>query len=215
MILSVLISLFTLSLPSPVLAKSYALAPVNLDFTLNANGSMDVVETRDYNFSGDYTFAYQTIGKSGGEITQTGRNDSYVIDHIRVCESLTPPSCYRLLSPTEVAGADNTRPENTYYIRDDGDSWYVKWFYRAGDETKSFILAYTVNNALTRQTDVDELYWTIIGDQWEIGQSAITANFHLLPGLDGAQLRAWAHGPLSGRVAIDSPELITYTLPSL
>ena len=45
--------------------KSYSINSVNIGATINADGSMKVVESRQYDFNGSYTFAYLYINKSG------------------------------------------------------------------------------------------------------------------------------------------------------
>jgi len=50
-----------------VQAKSYTIAPVNIRAEVRRDGSMLVEERRTFNFSGDFTFAYQYINKKGRE----------------------------------------------------------------------------------------------------------------------------------------------------
>ena len=201
--------------PAPALAKSYTIDPIQIDATVNRDGSMDVTETRSYNFDGSYTFAYQSIHKTGGDSSDTGRSDPYLLRDIRICEEGSTPTCYRQLPLTEAAQADDARPAGTYYVREDADQYYVKWFYAARDETIQFQLKYTVTNAVTLQSDADELYWQLIGSAWEIGEQNITASIHLPSGIPDDQIKAWAHGPLSGRVSIPTADLIAFSVPSV
>jgi len=182
MLFSIFLFFFSLFFPPVVLAKSYTITPVVIDYTVSPSGSMSVSEDRTYNFSGDYTFAYQTIENK---------------------------------SPYKIRDIKLNLPDDTYSVRDDGDSYYIKWFFNASNESLHFVLSYTVDNAVVTQGDVDEIYWKIVGDKWDLVQSDIATRFHLPAGIDGLSIKAWAHGPLSGRVAIDSSELVTYTLPTL
>lgn len=61
----------------------------------------------------------------------------------------------------------------------------------------TYEIAYTVIGVVDVGPDVGELYWKFIGDDFpSVGRLDVTITF---PG-DGEDLRAWAHGPLNGRV---------------
>ncbi|MFH2019603.1 MAG: DUF2207 domain-containing protein, partial [bacterium] len=202
--------------PASVSAKEYSISSVRVDGYLQSDGSMMVEERRTYNFTGDYTFAYQKIRSDGGSFDETGRILDYDLADFSLCEiNNSSENCYQILGNNKLQEADATRPPGFYYAKQDSEGTYLKWFYRASDVSKDFLLRYTVSNAVTKQSDVDEIYWKIIGSDWEIGESNIEAYFHLPPGIDGTKIQAWAHGPLTGLVSIESPELIKYTVPSV
>ena len=135
MLFSIFLFFFSLFFPPVVLAKSYTITPVVIDYTVSPSGSMSVSEDRTYNFSGDYTFAYQTIENK---------------------------------SPYKIRDIKLNLPDDTYSVRDDGDSYYIKWFFNASNESLHFVLSYTVDNAVVTQGDVDEIYWKIVGDKWDL-----------------------------------------------
>src|SRR3989339_1035997 len=141
---SLLISLFT---PTLAFAKSYTIPSLDITATLQPDGSMLVREERNYSFDGDYTFAYQYINRV---TSYEGRSEPYNLSHIEICEL---DDCYRELTPSEITGADDSRPEGTYYALEKNDQYYLKWFYRASSENRTFILSYKVDNAMTLQQD--------------------------------------------------------------
>lgn len=182
-------------------AKSYSIGPVSIRAQVNRDGSMLIEERRTFNFSGDFTFAYQYINKKGE------RKEPYGLKEIKVCES---SGCYEQIAPDDVA-----KVPMTFYVRDEGDRYYIKWFYKANSESKEFVLSYLVNNAVTLQRDVAEIYWQVIGDDWEIVQEKVNIDFVLPEGIDGSQIQAWAHGALGGKVSIPTNEKVSLEISSL
>ena len=110
-----------------VVAKSYSIDKVDIQNVINTDGTMTVKENRDYNFSGSYTFAYQTISKQGQ------RSEPYSLDSFELCEGA---DCYRQLMSNEISQADVEKPEKTFYVTNNGNKYYIKWFYRAESEVK-------------------------------------------------------------------------------
>lgn len=208
-----LFCLVSLALPqSSVFAKSYTIDPVTIDATLNTNGSMDVKEKRQYNFSGSYTFAYLYINTVPDQSKAPGRTDQYNFSQFSLCDE---EICFRQLKPFEISDADVSKPEGTFYVRRTGNQYYVKWFYDKTDDSDTFTLQYRIDNAVTLHKDIAELYWQFIGDAWEIPQHHVRVNLTIPQNISPNDVQAWLHGPLDGIVAIPSDHLVTYTVGTL
>lgn len=194
----------TLTFPGTALAKSYNVSNLSTVATVNSDGSMDVTETRTFDFSGSFSWIIQDLSLSG----------SYGITDIRVSES----------------GREYARGgsgEGTYSYRQLGDKIEVTWRFNAADQKRTFDLSYRVNGAVTAHLDVAELYWKFVGDEWEVPSRNVVVELHLpsgeppgttsgeFPGASSGDVRAWGHGPLSGEVKIVSPEKIMWTVPRL
>ena len=81
----------------------------------------------------------------------------------------------------------------------------LAWHYDARDERRTFDVAYTVLGAAEVGPDVGELYWKWVGDQHPgVGEVRVALD---VPG-DGLDVRAWAHGPLDGRVEIQGTRIL-------
>jgi uncharacterized membrane protein len=157
-------------------AKSYQLTTLRVEATVLADGSMDVEEKITYDFSGGpFTFAFRTF-----------KPDWFSrIDNFTAAEQGTP-----------------------LQVEAGSDRW--TWRYApTGDGTHTYTLSYRVSGAVDVGNDVGELYWQFIGtDHPGVG----SMNVHIsLPGeypvaapatadTDTSVVRAWAHGPLNGRV---------------
>src|SRR3989339_325169 len=212
----IFLGLFTL-FPAQVQAKSYEIEDVNIRAVLHkTDGSMDVTEQRTYDFDGEYTFAYIYINKHPDQSKDPGRTEQYILEDFAVCE---PSNCYRLLQASEMGNADSLRPENTFYVRDESSRYYIKWFYRAYSEDRTFVLKYKVKNAITLHTDTAELYWKFIGDDWEISQGRTEIFVGMPSGISANDVQAFAHGPLNGTVSISNqpsgPQTVRLFAPSI
>ena len=56
-------------IPFPTYAKDYSIESVNFEVNINKDGSANIIETRKYNFSGDFTWADEWIPLKGYNIT--------------------------------------------------------------------------------------------------------------------------------------------------
>ena len=87
----------------------------------------------------------------------------------------------------------------------DGAPYDLAWHYDARDERRTFDVAYTVLGAAKVGPDVGELYWKWVGEQHPgVGEVRVALD---VPG-DGLDVRAWAHGPLDGRVELQGPRIL-------
>jgi uncharacterized membrane protein len=189
-------------LPSFVEAKSYSINKVDIYSTVYEDGSMKVKERRNYNFEGDYTFAYLYINKSGD------RKEAYKFDNFEICEETD--GCFKELNPKNKSEYDVERPKNSFYVEDQGNRYYIKWFYRASDENKKFILSYEIKNAVTLNQDTAEIYWKFIGKDWEISQSNIDIKVGLPANIPNNEIQAWGHGPLNAIVSIPDNRTVKF-----
>ena len=119
------------------------------------------------------------------------------------------------MQPEEISNADVHRPSRTFYVTENPSGYYLKWFYRADTETIPFTFGYTVANAITLHEDVSELYWQFVGDDWEIASNNVSIRISLPQQMSGTEVKAWAHGPLDGTVAIPDVSSVTLTAPRI
>ena len=150
------------------------------------DGSMHVWEERDYAFQGSFHHASRSISIPAG-VAITG---------ISVSEPDTP---YRM------AGGEEP---GTYGVERAGDALTVDWYYSATDETRTFLLEYDVEGAVARHADCSELYWQFIGDAWDMESETTRVTIALPGAITKESIRAWAHGPLWGNIAIADSEVV-------
>ena len=101
-------------------SKSYRITSANIETKLLQDGSMQVKESRQYNFNGSYTFAYQYINKRGGKGIENGRSDDYILTDFSLCQAT---NCYKRLNENQIQAADSSRPAGTFYVREEADRY--------------------------------------------------------------------------------------------
>lgn len=181
--------------------KDYSITNVTINNTVNTDGSMNVIESRTYNFDGSFSYAYQSINKTNSKLK------SYSIKDFTLCDELT---CYKPVSST-----DTTFPSNTFYVEENINRYYIKWFFKANNQNKTFTLKYKVEDVVTLHTDTAEIYWQSIGNETSKSQSNIMVKYFLPNGIDGTQVKAYGHGPLNGVVSIPSNKEVDFSSPRL
>ena len=179
-------------LPQSVFAKSYTIPSVEISIQLNHDGSASVTENRTFDFDGNFTFAYQKINRIPDQSANPGRREKYDLSNFQICDQTT---CFRRLQNSEIRNADDLRPAQTFYVLENNDNYYIKWFYRSSSQEK-FILKYQIDNAITLHQDTAEFYWQLVGDEWELAQDKVTAQVKPPPSTNPDSIQAWAHGPL-------------------
>jgi len=133
--------------PAAALAKSYSMPRVEIAGVVAGDGSLSVIESRSFDFSGDYSRVYWYLEKSGREIEIQGVGG--------------PDGKFAL---TTDPSAGESRPPGTYRVTDEGSRVLVEAFHRSADTQATFALRYVVRGAAQRYSDTSELYWKFVGD---------------------------------------------------
>jgi len=190
----VLILLLTLLSGTEALAeKSYKMEQVSLEADLAADGSMSISEARTYRFKGRFKYAYRTFPLDG--------RVSY--ENFQVSENNEP---YRL--------SDSKEP-GTYEITTSDKDIEVRWYYRARRETRTFVIDYTVNNAVKRHQDGAVLYYKFIGEKFRKSTRNLDITVNPPTPVDQWKVRQWAHGPLWGSSATSDQGVVSATCQNL
>lgn len=184
--------LVTAVAPAQAEAKSYYVSQVRIEVAVQPDGSMNVVERRTFVFDGSFSWVIQDLVLRG----------SQGITDIVVSEGGRPY-------------ARATSGNKVYSYRTVGDRIEVTWRFSANNETRTFEISYRVLGAVLAHEDVGELYWKLIGDEWEVRQEDILVHLNLPPGAEPGEVRAWGHGPLAGEVKIISPTKVSWSLGRL
>jgi uncharacterized membrane protein len=132
---------FFLFIPLLIFGKSYFYPEINTDICFTSDGKAHIIQERTYAFDGAFSWAYVNLKKQGA--------DNIILNEIaeKTDTGRTP------IQPLE--------------INDSPQSLYIRWGYSAQDETKTFLLDYTIIGAVKRYQDVAEFYWKVIEDEHE------------------------------------------------
>lgn len=194
--------LFTTSyflLATGVSAKDYSINTADFKIQLQEDGSADVTETRTYQFDGSYSWADEWINL----IPKCTNCSNYRISNFELWEG------------TQKYIESNNSSEGNFYSTNDGKKFYIKWYYRANYESKTFTLKYRIENAITVQQDISEFYWQLIGDKWVEPTGRVTADVYLPGPVEDDQIWAFGHGPLNGIVSIPTNQKVTFSADNL
>jgi len=177
---SIIPVLFFLTAPL-CFSKSYSIQQVKIHARLLEDGSMDVSESRQYQFDGDYSFAYQRFPLAG------------------------PVSCegFQVMENGDVYSEGNGGAPGTFRISKDGRHLEVRWFFRAIDESRTFTLRYRVRNAVYRYEDAALIHFQFIGMDWDRQTRRVDLTLTPPAPLAKTDLNAWLHGPLWGEYRIN------------
>lgn len=187
----VLACAIALLVPAAASAKSFAINEVAIEAQVAPDGALTVNESRRLTFEGDFSRVVWSLSKQG----------SQGIEIVSVKDETG--STYKQTQNYEGIGNPAAREPGTFVVEDQGDKVLVHVFHLSSDEERTFILEYRALGAAKRWEDTGELYWKLLGDETEIS----TDDFHAKVSVEGIttkqDVRAWAHGPLTGTVAIE------------
>jgi uncharacterized membrane protein len=165
----------------PAEARQLRIKHFDARIEVHANGTIDVTETIEVQFTGLWHGIYRTIPVQYSD--PAGFNYTLFLDPL----SITDDSGQKLKYERSSKGR-NTK--FTIYIPD------------AEDATRTVIFRYEVLDALRFQEDHDELYWNVTGNEWAEPIDLATAHIALPTGAAG--LRAVAYTGAYGANARDA-----------
>ena len=190
--------------PASAQAKSYEIENVRIDATIAADGTLSVVETRRYHFDGDFTLVGRILDPpDGGQCTLAG---------------VSAGAAGELPEVAFKAGWRDAGGPGGWCYSFDAEEETVYVFGEYSDETIDITWTYSYTNALTRYSDMAELYWQFVGSQEEVSVNDARVSIDLpVPPMAraraGDNVRVWGHGALSGDVTLDEGGTATYTCP--
>lgn len=179
--------------PNPALAKEYSFESVDIDVQINADGSFDLTDKRTYDFRDEFSWATYKVYKEGAQD----------ITEFMIFEGNNP---FQRSSSGE---------PGTVEISDNEDAISAKWFFSARDEKRTFTIKYKAVDSVKAYSDAAVFYWKLIGNEWDVPTGRVTANVHLPQEVDRQDIRAWAHGPLQGKVTIVDGKTVNFDVSEL
>lgn len=150
--------LYLILVPLLIFGKSYFYPQIKTKVNFTTDGNAQVQQERTYQFDGSFSWAYVELKKQGAED----------IVFKQILEKT--PNGWKIINPE---------------IVDNPKSLCIRWNYSAQDETKIFLLDYTIIGAVKRYQDVAEFYWKIIEDEHKLINNNIIELIlpHASPGL--------------------------------
>lgn len=182
-----------LGYPDYAHAKSYEMPDVSISARVAPDGDLAVTEQRSFDFDGDFTRVYWVFDASGTE--------GYDIVGVRQIEPVE-----REYLRTDDPATLTSRPDGYFLVQDRGSALggevEVDVFHRSEDERATWVVEYEIKGIAKRYSDTAELYWQAIGAEWSEPTGRARVEIEPPEPLAREQVRAWAHGPLTGTVSI-------------
>lgn len=172
-------------------SKHYSIDAITIDAEIASDGSLLISEDRSYTFHGAFIWAdYKLPLSKLGKVTDFSLSEGEV--RYEPMPGNTP---------------------GTYQIRQDNDEFSVRWHYRARDESRTFRLQYRVADAVNVYQDVAEFYYQFVGKNSETKIGNVVVAITLPQPADTNLVRAWAHGPLHGRLEFRNGKIRLWVSP--
>ena len=196
MLLAIALGIFFLG--SQVKAGSILLNHLDFQITLNEDGSMNVTENWDARINDTNTMFkdFKMDSSKFKEITD--------VKVYRVHEDNTKTKL------TEIDEEMYHVTKDCYYglINSNGD-FEIAWGVSVDKtEYRNYQIQYKVIDAVKNYEDCSEFYWQLVGDENSISVNHLTATIFLPKKVtDKNNLRAWAHGPYNGNIALENDKV--------
>lgn len=202
-----LVALALLLLPAAAHADGYSMTQTYIGATVEADGSLTVVEGRQFDFDDDINGVYWDIN--------TGTNQQGGTAGVDVLSVEEDDAAF---SRVDYA---NKGDSGVYTVEQSDGSVRIKVFSpHESDDSAIYYVSYTMTGAVMNWADTAELYWKFVGDGWSANSDDVEMEVYFADGAIGTSaskgdnFRAWGHGPLTGDVSIDADEpMVTYTIP--
>jgi hypothetical protein len=171
-------------------AADWSIREVAVVATVRPDGSMAVSETRTFAFPANFHWFEQWIPL---------RRFDDIID-VTVREGQQPFQ--------EVTSGDAGEIPGSFSVVKTPDRITIRLGFAAGGGLRIFTTEYVVLGPVVVHNDVAELCWQFVGPGWSVGSEKVTVDINLPEGATSDEVKAWAHGPLQGKVEVASPTLV-------
>ena len=203
----VLVALALLLLPAVARADGYSMTQTYIGATVEADGSLTVVEGRQFDFDDDINGVFWEIN--------TGTNQQGGTAGVDVLSVEEEDTAFNKVDSA------NKGDSGVYTVEQAGDGVRIKVFspHESGDSAIYYV-SYSMTGAVMNWADTAELYWKFVGDGWSADSDDVEMEVRFAnaaagtAAVKGDNFRAWGHGPLTGDVSLDEDEpMVTYTIP--
>ena len=206
LLIFIVVGLFIFVFNSKCEAKSYSVEDMDIQATIEKDGSVDIKQTLTYKFNGQYNGIYINV-----PYNSSSRNFNEVQKYNRINDliyngySINVKSVKQIQDNKEIEYSLNDMAYNgmngcyTTKIIEDGME-QIKVFSPSLNTTKKFEINYVINSLCVKHNDIGELYYNFIGGSWEVEIKNLNIDIYLPNNKDEIQI--WGHGPYNGNSKI-------------
>lgn len=190
-----IIAIFILQIK--VEGKSYYIEEMDIDATILENGDLQIEQTLEYSFNGQYNGIYITIPTQYENKEDT---ITEISDDIYNVENVEMQSVKVIKNGNEIEYRKTNKAyngENGVYTEENSNKEYqLKIYSPSQNENKTFQVNYILKNVCVAHKDVGELYYNFIGGEWECTIKKLTIDIWLPNNQE--EVKVWGHGPDNG-----------------
>lgn len=137
-----LIFIFTyIPISTSAITREFNIPSVDVNATINDDGSIDVLERITYKFDGDFNGVFRNF--------EASYNDTLIIKSVKIIDKNS--------NITEAEEGYNSS-ENTYEINQDGNT-QIKLYTKSSNENKTIEIQYRLLNVISKNDVESRLYW--------------------------------------------------------
>lgn len=171
---SLLFFLLLLLAGSPgAIAKSYDIPTIQVEVTLNPDGTVQITEHLTYVFDGSFSWAEYTLPMQGfaaiRDISISGDQGPYI--------------------------NQNNKQPGTFSVARNEDQVRMRWYYTAEDEQRTFTISYTLEGAITIGPEWSEFFWNYVSDDRDKSTDNLNISIRLPKPITADSLYGWTRGP--------------------
>lgn len=188
-----------------VQADSYKIENMDIQATINKDGSVGIEQKITYNFNGSYNGTYidipynlkdttlYKIGRKSSIDNDFYNGDGIIINSVSVIQG-------NVEKQFNLVNSANKGDKNVYTILKQKGIQRIKMFSPSEYEIKTFKLNYIINNLCVKHNDIGELYYNFIGGEWETTIENLNIDVYIPENTE--EINIWAHGPYNGQSKI-------------
>ena len=189
-------------------AKSYTVEDMNIEATINDDGSVNIEQTLTYKFDGSYNGIYINVpydyeDREFTEVIQDNsiNDDLYNGKYVTVKEVTELGNPIKQYTQTNEIIAKNGM-EGYYTTSQQNNMQQIKVYSPSENTTKTFKIDYIIHDLCVKHNDIGELYYNFIGGAWEVEIKNLNIDIYLPT--NTKELNVWGHGPYNGESKIIS-----------
>lgn len=175
--------------------RSYYIDDFLVIAKVTENGDMEVEENITYEFDGAFNGIFRTLESTGSD----------------GIENITVSELNRKIKFVQ----NESESENTFRVLTEGNSQKIQAFSKSNDEQKTFVIKYIVRKPVLKYNDTSELYWKFMGKDTDVDIKNFRVDISLPASVNKSDIKAFAHGPLSGSININDNNSVELVVEKL
>lgn len=216
----VIFFLVILLFTNKVQAKSYVIENMDIQASIQKDGTVEVSHTLTYKFNGEYNgifinIPYDLKDEEYDKIRKqtSGLNDSlYNAKGVEILE-VSQIHNDTNIKYEKVSSAQNGE-RGVYQITPNNGVYNIKIYSPSSNQKKTFNIKYNLKNLCVRHNDIGELYYNFIGGGWETTIEKLNIDI-LLPNNTDEKLYVFGHGPYNGVSRIISKNRVNFKVENV